>query len=142
MLLSGIPYCILRFLAYLCLTFYLNQAFDNTPKPMKLFYHFLIFVFVSLVLLACANVFNSDGKMGDANNEPSTSENSQNIQPPNDSVAEAGKGGRSMLTSFKYNSLFDNGETAEKNCTCKKHRNPMNDLQMAILHFNQNQQQF
>ncbi|SDD81732.1 hypothetical protein SAMN05216464_102667 [Mucilaginibacter pineti] len=109
---------------------------------MKLFYHFLIFVFVSLVLLACANVFNSDGRMDDTNIEPSTSENSKNIKQPNDSVAEAGKSSRAMLTSFKYNNLFDNSQVAEKDCSCKKHRNPINDLQMAILHFNQNQQQF
>lgn len=102
---------------------------------MKLFYHFLFFVFASLILLACANMFNSDGKTGTSNNQPSKSEQSQNTQQANDSIAAAEEGNPYMLASFKYIDIFNNATDDEKDCVCKKHSSKLNDFQMAIMHF-------
>ena len=53
---------------------------------MKLFYHFLIFVFVSLLLIACAHLFTTDDEGKTFNNKPSGSEHNRNEQF-DDSVA-------------------------------------------------------
>ncbi|MDN5287832.1 MAG: hypothetical protein JWR38_4106 [Mucilaginibacter sp.] len=53
---------------------------------MKLFYHFLIFVFVSLLLVACAHMFSNDDEGKTLNNRPSGLEHNRNDQF-DDSVA-------------------------------------------------------
>jgi hypothetical protein len=52
---------------------------------MKLFYHFLIFVFVSLLLVACANIFTNNDEGKTLNIRPSGFEYNHNDQF-NDSV--------------------------------------------------------
>nr|MBB6148656.1 hypothetical protein [Mucilaginibacter sp. SP1R1] len=56
---------------------------------MKLFYHFLIFVFVSLLLVACANIFNTDNKI--QNDGPSWLEHSFNQNDSDSSIKVNGK---------------------------------------------------
>jgi hypothetical protein len=45
---------------------------------MKLFYHFLIFVFVSLLLIACASIFTNDDEEKTLNTKPSGLEHNRN----------------------------------------------------------------
>ncbi|MEZ2334514.1 hypothetical protein AB6735_02730 [Mucilaginibacter sp. RCC_168] len=72
---------------------------------MKLFYHFLIFVFVSLALVACAKIFTSDSEIKTFNNLPSEIKYQDNNQP--DSVAQTDlKKNFSMISGFSYKSLL------------------------------------
>lgn len=85
---------------------------------MKLFYHFLIFVFVSLVLVACAQIFSSDDEMKSFNNQPSEikqQENQGGNRP--DSTAQVDlKKDFFTITNFNYSNLLKKRRWIDNQC--------------------------
>lgn len=76
---------------------------------MKLFYHFLVFVFVSLLLVACANIFTTDSKTSFSNkpsglNHDNHSDNS--LKEPTANVAER----------FKYKRFLKGRRWTDNQC--------------------------
>jgi len=72
---------------------------------MKLFYHFLIFVFVSLMLVACAKIFTSDSEIKSFNNQPSEVKQEHNDQPGSAAPVDVKKG-TFTITDFNYKNLL------------------------------------
>ncbi len=69
---------------------------------MKLFYHFLIFVFASLVLLACANLFASDKQSQSQTDEFPAADHAFDGQV-DDSTVAGNSGSPFVLTALKSN---------------------------------------
>lgn len=94
-----------------------NQTFTKL-FTMKLFYHFLIFVFVSLVLVACAQIFSSDDEMKSFNNQPSEikqQENQGGNRP--DSTAQVDlKKDFFTITNFNYSNLLKKRRWIDNQC--------------------------
>jgi hypothetical protein len=82
---------------------------------MKLFYHFLIFVFASLVLIACANIFTTDSDTKNLNHEPSGLKHGHSNR--SDSSAKADKRNNPyVITSFNYKKLLKTKRWTDKQC--------------------------
>lgn len=82
---------------------------------MKLFYHFLIFVFVSLVLVACAKIFTSDSEIKSFNSPPPEIEQQLDHQP--DSAAQAAlKKDFSTITNFNIKNLLKTKRWTDNQC--------------------------
>jgi|GEM_PF-6842388 len=82
---------------------------------MKLFYHFLILVFVSLILVACARIFTSDSEIKTFNSQPSEIKQQQDHQA--DSVAQVDlKGDFPTITNFDYRSLLKTKRWTDNQC--------------------------
>jgi len=82
---------------------------------MKLFYHFLIFVFVSLMLVACAKIFTSDSEIKSFNNQPSEVKQEHNDQPGSAAPADV-KEGTFTITDFNYKNLLKTKRWADNQC--------------------------
>ena len=107
---------------------------------MKLFYHFLIFVFVSLVLVACAKIFTSDNEIKTFNNKPSEIKQEHNNQP--DSIAQTDlKQDFSIITNFNYKSLLKTKRWADNQSNYNSVFYIKN-VQMAINRLGQYAQQY
>lgn len=75
---------------------------------MKLFYHFLFFVFTTLILLVCANMFASDPQSkSQADEFPSPESN--NYESKDDSTFAANQSGSVVLANLKDNTLVYSG---------------------------------
>jgi cytochrome oxidase Cu insertion factor (SCO1/SenC/PrrC family) len=101
---------------------------------MKLFYHFLFFVFASIILLACANMFASDSqKSSQADEFPSPEPGNTAL---GDVALNATPDNPFTLTSFKNNApiISVSNCVEDKNCACKKN-SYLSSFQMAINHF-------
>ncbi|SDP80329.1 hypothetical protein SAMN05428975_2857 [Mucilaginibacter sp. OK268] len=82
---------------------------------MKLFYHFLIFVFVSLILVACAKIFTSDTEIKSSNIQPSEVKQQQDVRP--DSAVQADlKKDFFTITNFNYKNLLKTKRWADNQC--------------------------
>jgi len=82
---------------------------------MKLFYHFLIFVFVSLILVACAKIFTSDTEIKLFNIQPSEVKQQQDVQPDNAVQADLKKD-FFTITNFTYKNLLKTKRWADNQC--------------------------
>lgn len=119
-----------------------NQTFTKL-FIMKLFYHFLIFVFVSLVLVACAQIFSSDDEIKSYNNQPSEikQQDNQNINQP-DSTAQADlKKDFFTTTNFNYRNLLKKRRWTDNQCDYNSVFYIKN-VQMAINHLGRYTQQY
>lgn len=90
-------------------THYFNAAI------MKLFYHFLVFVFVSLLLIACANIFTSDRNVKTMNNEPQGLKHEHNNKRDG-SVKNQVKNDPYIITSFNYKNLLKGKRWTDNQC--------------------------
>jgi hypothetical protein len=80
---------------------------------MKLFYHFLIFVFASLVLVACARIFTSDSEAKVFNTIPADSK--QEYKP--DSVEKTNvKKDLFTITNFDYKNILKTKRWTDNQC--------------------------
>jgi hypothetical protein len=83
---------------------------------MKLFYHFLIFVFASLILIACANIFNSDSETRNSNHAPSALKHGSNSRI--DSSAKSAKQNNPyVITTVSYKRLLKTKRWTDRQCT-------------------------
>jgi len=86
---------------------------------MKLFYHFLIFVFASLILVACANIFTTNPETKTLNHEPSEVKHNHNNQ--SDSAGQANKRDSPyVITSLNYRSLLKGKRWTDNQCNIVK----------------------
>lgn len=107
---------------------------------MKLFYHFLIFVFVSLMLIACAKIFTSDSEIKSFNNQPSEVKQEHNDQ--SDSVALVDvKKGDFTITNFNYKNLLKTKRWAD-NQSVYNNVFYIKNVQMAINRLGRYTQQY
>jgi hypothetical protein len=82
---------------------------------MKLFYHFLIFVFVSLILVACAKIFTSDSEIKSFNSPPSEIEQQLDHQP--DSATQANlKKDFPTISKFSVKGLLKTKRWTDNQC--------------------------
>jgi hypothetical protein len=101
---------------------------------MKLFYHFLIFVFVSLILVACANLFANDGEGRIFDNQPSDLKQKQNDQFDDSVEAASPAPSPYALASINYQHLLKEKDNAENKCYYMDNFYLQN-IQMLIGHF-------
>lgn len=95
---------------------------------MKLFYHFLIFVFVSLVLVACANLFAHDGE----GKMPAGFEQEEQFD---DSVGTVNQThGPYTLASINYQSLLKGKRWTDNKCYYMNNF-CLQNVQTAITYF-------
>jgi len=101
---------------------------------MKLFYHFLVFVFVSLLLIACANIFTTDHKEKALNNEPSVLKRKGN--KPDVSVKASPPNSPYILASFNYKNILKGKRWMDNQCDYKNNFYIKN-IQLVISHLGQ-----
>jgi hypothetical protein len=101
---------------------------------MKLFYHFLVFVFVSLLLIACANIFTTDHKVKALNNEPSVLK--RKGSKPDVSVKADSKNSPYILAGFNYKNILKGKRWMDNQCDYKNNFYIKN-IQLVISHFGQ-----
>jgi hypothetical protein len=101
---------------------------------MKLFYHFLVFVFVSLLLIACANIFTTDHKVKALNSEPSVLKRKGN--EPDVSAKAGSKNGPYILAGFNYKNILKGKRWIDNQCDYKNNFYIKN-IQLVISHFGQ-----
>jgi len=84
---------------------------------MKLFYHFLIFVFVSLLLVACANIFTTNSK-APFSDKPSGL-NRDNSNHADGLQRTKGERTADIAESFNYRSLLKARRWTDNQCYYK-----------------------
>ncbi|MEN0052760.1 MAG: hypothetical protein AAGC65_03790 [Mucilaginibacter sp.] len=82
---------------------------------MKLFYHFLIFVFVSLLLIACANLFTTDREK-ELNQVPSGSKHSHSSRLDSSVKTDKQNNTPYIITSFNYKNFLKGRRWTDKQC--------------------------
>jgi len=107
---------------------------------MKLFYHFLIFVFVSLMLVACAKIFTSDSEIKSFNNQPSGIKQEHSDQPDSAAPADV-KEGAFTITDFNYKNLLKTKRWAD-NQSVYNNVFYIKNVQMAINRLGRYTQQY
>jgi len=112
-----------------------KSTFNNTPVAMKLFYHFLFFVFTTLILLACANMFASDPQSKSQTDEFPSPE-SNNYESKDDSTFAANQSGSVVLANLKDNTPVYSGLTLHNAGDFVRQKNIYsNNFQIALNYF-------
>jgi hypothetical protein len=103
---------------------------------MKLFYHFLVIVFASLILVACANLFATDPKNQSQTDEFPSADHAFDGQEVDDSTVASNAGNPFVLTALKANTpLYLNSALAMEHGLVNKEHAYFGHFQMALHRF-------